>query len=373
MKMLKMNLKNDDYPIIITNSFHDISKYLSKKFIKVIVISDSNVGKLYYYDVRSSLSKCCKEILYFEICAGESSKSIENTYKLYDFLFCNKVGQDDLIVGLGGGVVGDLVGFVAATYLYGIRLVHVPTSLLAQSDSSIGGKTGVNVMNIKNAVGAFYQPILVYSNYSVLNSLPIADIKNGVVEILVHAIIKDYELFSFIENNMDKILSLESEIMENLILKNCYIKKCVVEIDEKETGERAILNFGHTFGHAFESYYNYEYKHGECVAAGILGACYLAENLEMIDHTSVKRIQNIMVKLGVLRDFRGCEWEQIWDYLRCDKKRVSDKICFILPVAIGKVVKQEIEDISIIRKIFDRIIEFTCNTNKGISQSDMAF
>ncbi len=356
MKVLNVRLKETNYPIVVTDSFHEMPQYLKGNHSKVIIISDSNVGKLYYTDVRNSLANYYYEIFHYEISAGEASKSMDIAIKVYCFLMENEFERNDLIIGLGGGVVGDLAGFVAATYLRGINLVHIPTSLLAQSDSSIGGKTAVNMMNIKNIIGTFYQPVLVYINYRVLDTLPIAEIRNGIVEILVHAIIKDMEFFVFMENNLERIMNLDQGLLEELIWRNCFIKKSIVEADEKESGERAILNFGHTFGHAIESSYNYRYKHGECVASGILGACYIAENLNMIDKSVTQRIHKILSRLGVLRDLRDCNWEDILHYMKHDKKRVSEKTRFILTIKIGQVVNREIDDISLIKSAFDLMV-----------------
>lgn len=258
-----------------------------------------------------------------------------------------------MIFALGGGVIGDLVGFVAATYLRGIRYIQVPTTLLSQADSSVGGKTAVNFLHVKNMIGAFYQPIGVLINYNVLKTLPIREVRNGLVEVLVHAIIKDAGLFAYIEENLDKIMGLEPDVLENLIYQNCKIKASVVEQDERDNGERAILNFGHTYGHAIESAYQYKYRHGECVAIGIIGACCLAERMHLFKRAETLRIRRLLGRMQVLHTIHDCDTAEILKYIKYDKKGKGNVFCFILPDKIGNVKKYEIHDRGMIAEILD--------------------
>lgn len=357
MEVLNTELFDKSYPIVITDNFYELTEFLTDITAKIVVISDSNVGKIYSNNLCEVINGLCERMIYYEIPAGEESKSITQLSNIYHFLIENKINRSDIIIGLGGGVVGDLVGFVAATYLRGIRLIHMPTSLLSQVDSCIGGKTAINMMNVKNVVGAFYQPTLVYINYCVLDSLPLEERTNGFVEMVVHAIIKDEKLFEILENNVEKIINLDKLIISKVITRNCLIKKNVIEADEKETGERVKLNFGHTFGHAIESSYNYQYKHGECVASGILGACYIGESLNILDTGITDRIYNLLKKLGIFRELSKCKWEDVYQYMQLDKKRISNQVQFIIPTTIGRVINYRVQDIDVIKRAFDRMIK----------------
>lgn len=355
MRELHVELKNNSYPIVISDKFDYLKEYITKNSNRCVIVTDTNIEKLYLEDLRFECEKIFKEVLVFVVEAGENSKSLTVTGKIYDFLMENSITRKDVLISFGGGVVGDLGGFVAATYLRGISFIQVPTSLLAQVDSSVGGKTAVNLQKIKNVVGAFYQPKIVYVNHSVLKSLPIEEIRNGLVEILVHAIIKDEELFDFIETNLAEILNLNANLIEELIYRNCKIKAEVVQKDEKELGERAILNFGHTFGHAIESFYDYKYRHGECVAVGIIGSCYLAEKMQLITAETTNRIKSILERMQVLHKIHNFNSDEIIDNMRHDKKVLDGKINFILPVKIGQVIKCEINDLKDLEEVLDRL------------------
>ena len=352
MKELTVNLKDYSYPIIVIEDFSLFTMYVQNKN-KCVIVVDKNVEKLHIDELKEAVSKHFKEVFIYVVEQGERSKSLDMTKRLYTFFIGHKICRQDVVMSFGGGVIGDLTGFVAATYMRGIQLIHVPTSLLAQVDSSIGGKTAVNLLQTKNIIGAFYQPSLVYSNYKLLKTLPTAEVKNGMVEILVHAIIKDAELFHYIEDNLNKILILEPDIMEVLIAWNCDIKKSVIERDEKDLGERAILNFGHTFGHAIESAMDYQYKHGECVALGILGACYISEELGLCNASLTEKIRNILKRMDVLNNIYDCDQKRIYNFLLHDKKVNGGKVYFVLPIEIGEVVKHEIKDFSLVTYAFE--------------------
>ncbi len=354
MKELKVNLGEHSYPIVITEDFSLISKYARNKN-KCVIVADRSVELLHIDELREAVNKHFKEVFVYSVEPGEKSKSLDMTHRLYDFFIRHKMCREDVVLSFGGGVIGDLAGFAAATYMRGIELIHVPTSLLAQVDSSIGGKTGVNLNQTKNIIGAFYQPSLVYSNYKVLKTLPKEEVKNAMVEILVHAIIKDAELFSYMEDNLDRILNLEPDIMEVLIAWNCDIKKSVIERDEKDLGERAILNFGHTFGHAIESAMDYKYKHGECVALGIMGACYISEQLGLCQGDLTIRIRKVLNRIGVFNSMQDCDGERVYYFLLHDKKMNGGNINFVLPIQIGEVVKYEIKDFSLIKNAFEKL------------------
>ena len=263
------------YNIVIENDFSKLAENVTKLEIsgrKLAVITDSNVGPLYADKVVQCLKETGNNIFVYTFEAGEKNKNLNTVQDVYEFLIKNKFDRKDMLVALGGGVVGDLTGFAAATYLRGIDFIQVPTSLLAQVDSSIGGKTGVDFRAYKNMVGAFHQPRLVYMNTSTLSSLNTRLFNSGFGEILKHGLIKDASYFQWLKDNIEKIAALDSGYLEEMIYRSCEIKRKVVENDPTEKGERAQLNFGHTLGHAIEKQMNFELYHGECVVLGMIAA-----------------------------------------------------------------------------------------------------
>lgn len=357
MKQLNVELEQHSYPIIVTSGFEGITQYIVRSSNKCVIITDQNVADWHLDTLCEYMKNVFEEVLFYIVEPGENSKSLKTAEAIYNFLQYNQICRSDTIITMGGGVVGDLGGFVAATFMRGIRFIQVPTSLLAQVDSSVGGKTAVNLKKTKNVIGSFYQPALVYINYSVLKTLPIEEIRNGLVEIIVHAIIKDEELFCFIEDNLDKIMELDFSVLEKLIYWNCNIKRDVVQRDEVDVGERAILNFGHTFGHALESYYDYKYRHGECVAIGIIGACYLAERMGLITKEVTTRIRQLIEHINVFPTLSDCNQEGILKFLLRDKKFTQGKIYFILPRKIGNVEKFEIQDMDLMKEVCSKIVK----------------
>jgi 3-dehydroquinate synthase len=238
-------------------------------------------------------------------------------------------------VALGGGVVGDLTGFVAATYLRGVRFLQVPTTLLSMVDSSIGGKTGVDYKAYKNMVGAFHQPKLVYMNLSVLNSLPDREYYSGMGEIIKHGLIKDAAYYSWLKENHTDISNKKYEILEEMIYRSCLVKKAVVEKDPKELGDRALLNFGHTIGHSVEKLKNFTLLHGECVCVGMAAAAFISMKRDKI---TLQAYEDIIETIKLFREpvnICGLSAEQIYEVTKLDKKMDSDKIRFILLQDIG--------------------------------------
>lgn len=360
MKELSIELGENSYQVIIAKKFHSIVDYVTKRG-HAVVITDRNVSQYHLDALVNELETVYDKVYSYIIAPGENSKNYKVLCEIYDFLIQKQINRDDVIFSLGGGVVGDVVGFVAATYMRGISFINVPTSLLAQNDSSIGGKTAINYGNTKNVIGAFYQPKLVYTNTEVLKTLPLNEIKNGLVEIIVHAIIKDEKLFEYIEQNLNEIFELKQEYLEQLCYWNCKIKGSVVQNDELDKGERAILNFGHTFGHAIESTYNYQYSHGQCIALGIIGACFLALSRNLIPTTVLDRIGGLLERLDILQDISDCNVDTVLECMRHDKKSVSGDFYFILPLAIGHVEKYKIEDCQSVENAFHSMVEYVSN------------
>ncbi|MDD4172417.1 MAG: 3-dehydroquinate synthase, partial [Syntrophomonas sp.] len=246
---------------------------------------------------------------------------------------------------LGGGIVGDIAGFVAATYMRGITYVQIPTTLLAQVDSSVGGKTGVNLPQGKNLVGAFYQPALVFIDVAFINTLPEREYLTGLAEVIKYGIIWDLEFFNYLENNLTRIMSRNSECLMHIVSRCCSIKAEIVAQDETESGLRALLNLGHTFGHAFENLTNYEqFTHGEAVGIGIIYAARLAHNLGLLPQPDEDRIENLIVRAGLPVSYGNLNGADIIAQMHKDKKNIGGRMQLILPTGLG--ISQIFNDVS---------------------------
>ena len=327
------------YHIKLTDSFQGLAEELKQLGYqadqKICIISDSNVAKLYAETVKNILTKSFLQIFCYEFQAGEASKNTDTVNGVYEFLIQNHFDRHDLMIALGGGVVGDLTGFTAATYLRGIDFIQVPTSLLSQVDSSIGGKTGVDFMQYKNMVGAFYQPKLVYMNLNVLKTLPKDQLISGFGEILKHGLIRNHDYFLWMNEHEKEILALDYNTLEEMVYQSCLIKRDVVERDPKEKGERALLNFGHTLGHAIEKLKDFTWLHGECVAAGCCLAVEISCIKGNISKEEVDDIKGVFEAFDMNGDISELSADDIVKTTKSDKKMVGDKIKFVLLRSVG--------------------------------------
>lgn len=305
---------------------------------KVFVLYDENV-KPHLAILESAFATELVEFEVFEIPSGEGSKCIELATSIWQFLAEKRADRKSMIVALGGGVVGDLAGFVAASYARGIPFFQVPTTLLSHVDSSVGGKTGINLPNAKNMVGAFWQPAEVLIDIQTLSTLEDREYVSGLAEVIKYGLIMDQPFFEKLEANVDKIAQRDDEFLIEMIAHCCRLKSQVVIEDEKETsGRRAILNYGHTFAHAFEAQFGYgEYLHGEAVAVGMLCAGRLAEKLGMVDESFCSRQHALIEAVGLPTQVARCEATPLIEVMQRDKKNVDDIIRFILPDRIGNV------------------------------------
>lgn len=328
------------YHIELTDSFARLPELLTGlgygKERKLCIVTDSNVAPLYARDVTAALQTTYPNVFLHVFEAGEANKNLATVEGLYEYLIQNHFDRSDVLVALGGGVVGDLTGFTAATYLRGVDFIQVPTTLLSQVDSSIGGKTGVDFLQYKNMVGAFYQPKLVYMNLSVLHSLPQKQLVSGMGELLKHGLIKDAAYFNWMQENQAQILALDFDTMEQMIARSCNIKREVVERDPTEKGERALLNFGHTIGHAIEKLSDFSLYHGECVGLGIIAASYLSMKQGNISEQELAFITETLQSFGFRTEITGCQPEAVLAATKSDKKMLGSKVKFILLEAIGK-------------------------------------
>ncbi len=329
------------YDIVLSDGFDRLSEELKKFHIenkRLCIITESNVGPLYAEELKSFIVPYCKEVIIHQFPAGEANKNVETVKEIYKTLIEHQFDRNDMLLALGGGVTGDITGFAAATYLRGIDFVQIPTTLLAQVDSSIGGKTGVDFKAYKNMVGAFYMPKLVYMNLSTLNSLSEREYLSGMGEIIKHGLIRDKEYFRWMCDNSDLIMAKDYQTLKKMIFVSCNIKRAVVENDPKEKGERAILNFGHTIGHAIEKLKNFTLLHGECVAIGLSAASYISLRKGNITKEEYENIHSAIraFKLPIITE--GIKAEEVVAATFNDKKMDSGVIKFIVLESIGNAV-----------------------------------
>lgn len=336
---VKTNSKN--YPIIIgKNIIGKLPKFLSENnlnFFKCLIIVDNNIPKKLVKNLSSSLLNKKITIHYFK--ANEKSKSQKSVDKILSILLKKNFNRNDCLISIGGGITGDVSGFAASIFKRGLTFVNVPTTLLSQVDSSIGGKTGINTSYGKNLIGSFYQPDLVISDINFLKSLPRREIICGYGEILKHSLIADKKFFSFLDKNRSKILNLENTHIIKAIYKSCLIKKKIVESDEKESSLRKILNFGHTFAHAYEATLNYSKKlnHGEAVILGIRIASKFSLSNKLLSINDFKLIETHINNLNFNKEklFSKKNTNTILSFMTKDKKNISKKINLILLKKIG--------------------------------------
>lgn len=340
-KMPILYNKKPCYDIVFSQSFDDLLPELELLNIgekRVCIITDSNVEKLYGHELKNLLSDKCKKVVLYTFPAGEENKNLDTVKKVYECLILEQFDRKDLLIALGGGVVGDLTGFVAATYLRGVDFVQIPTTLLAQADSSIGGKTGVDFDGYKNMVGAFNMPKLVYMNLSTLTTLEGRQFFSGFAEIMKHGLIKDSEYYVWLIENMYEICERNLDTLQEMVMRSCMVKKLVVEKDPTEKGDRALLNFGHTIGHAIEKAKNFELYHGECVALGAVAAAYISWKKDMISMEEYYEIRDMFVPFYLPITVDGIKPEEIVALTKSDKKMQHGKIKFVLLKRIGKAV-----------------------------------
>jgi len=327
------------YRIVIENSFEMLVENLKDFNIinkKICIVTESNVSPIYLDIINTILSGNCNSIKSYIFDAGEKNKTLNTVEGLYEVLIKNHFDRNDILIALGGGVVGDLTGYAASTYMRGIDFIQIPTTLLSQVDSSIGGKTGVDFKQYKNMVGAFHHPKLVYINVKTLNTLPKREFSSGMAEVIKHGMIKDLEYFLWLDENKDKIINLDYKTLEEMIFKSCFIKKQVVEEDPFEKGIRAILNFGHTIGHAIEKSKNFRLFHGECVSLGMVAALRLSYERKFIIYEDLSKSINLLKKFNLPTYEKKLKIDEIYDFTLSDKKMESGIIKFVLLSKLGK-------------------------------------
>lgn len=361
---VEVNLGVNSYTIYIGNKNHnssdtfglpELGQLLIEKGLthKSAVITNPTVNQYYGEIVKDSIQQKGIEAKIIEIPDGEKYKSYESAYELYGKMIDYKMDRTSTVISLGGGVIGDLSGFVAATYMRGISFVQIPTTLLAQVDASVGGKVAINHPKGKNLIGAFYQPKFVVIDLSALDSLPMRDIRSGMAELIKHGMIMDRPLFEKIESEIHKVLDLDKSLMIELVAQSCRDKGKIVEEDEKEAGIRAILNYGHTFAHAIEALTDYkEYRHGEAVSIGMACAGKLAVDIGLLDEKEHRRQVELLDVIGLPTEFPEIASEEVLKTMYLDKKVRNGKLRFVLQKSIGEVIiTDEVSDKQVIEAI----------------------
>lgn len=329
------------YDILIEHTYDKLAKemiQLGYENRRICIVSDSTVAPLYAEAIKEHLQSISKEVYIYTFPAGEANKNLDTVKNLYTFLIEHKFDRKDVLAALGGGVTGDLTGFAAATYLRGIDFIQLPTSVLSMVDSSIGGKTGVDFDCYKNMVGAFHQPKLVFMNLSVIDTLDLKQYYAGYGEILKHGLIKDLDYYIWLLEHLAEIYTHEPEVLEEVIYKSCLIKKAVVEKDPKEQGERALLNFGHTLGHAIEKLKNFELLHGECVALGMVAAAHISWKRGYIEQEEFLELRDMMVAFRLPISIEDVDINEILETTKSDKKMDGNTIRFILLKEVGNAI-----------------------------------
>lgn len=361
MKTVQVKLKENSYDIYIDDNLDEAVKnfFVQSKFSRTaFIVSDTNVGVLYGGKTADILKKAGFAVTMTFIEAGEMSKSWDMAMQLYTKAIEAGLDRKSPIIALGGGVVGDITGFIAATYMRGVPFIQIPTSLLAHVDSSVGGKVAINHSLGKNLIGAFYQPKAVFAELDMLKTLPPREIAAGLAEIIKYGLIYDEKFFDYIEKNSEGIFSLDNNIITNIIARSCEIKADVVSKDEKENGLRAILNFGHTLGHAIERETKYtQYNHGEAVAIGMVGAAVISRELGLINQDIVKRICQVLHKCRLPQKCSNCSEDGIYNDLFHDKKTIGGKINWVLLDKIGRVHVDNNVSENIVRRAIKYILE----------------
>lgn len=312
---------------------------------KLCIVTDSVVEKLYAAELQKVLESCCAQVSVFTFPAGEEHKTLDTVRALYEYLILHQFDRKDMLVALGGGVVGDLTGFAAATYLRGIDFIQVPTTLLSQVDSSIGGKTGVDFDAYKNMVGAFHMPRLVYMNLGTLLSLSDRQFSAGMAEIIKHGLIQNAAYYEWLGKHHGEVCKKEYEALLSMICESCQIKRHVVEVDPTEQGIRAWLNFGHTVGHAVEKLKDFTLYHGECVSVGCVAAAWLSMKRGLISSEAFRQAEQTFADYGLPVRVQGLAPEKIVETTKLDKKMEAGKIKFVLLKKVGEAfVTKDLSD-----------------------------
>lgn len=341
MNKIKINLPEKPYSFYLgENIFDKLDKFINKNYPahSVFIVVDKTVYKLYKLRVDSFLKSIKNKSNKFILTASEENKSFESLKKIHSSLIKNNFGRDTLLAAIGGGIIGDLAGFAAATFMRGIPFAQVPTTLLAMVDSSVGGKTGINFSNTKNVIGAFYQPGFIYADTSFLKTLPKKEFICGVGEIVKYAFLTNKYFFNFLTRNFEKAINGDTNVLNRLIRNSVAYKGSVVAEDEKESGLRKVLNLGHTFAHALEVEQDHKIKHGEAVIFGLACALYTSKEIGILTVDRFKRYFNLIREFQDLITINSFDKRKIYNIMLRDKKNLQGKVKFVLLSGIGDIL-----------------------------------
>jgi 3-dehydroquinate synthase len=353
MRKIRAEIENRGYSILIGPGLLEQTGRWLKEVCpgdRLVIITNPAVQGLCGGRLSESLSGAGFQVTVLIVPDGEEYKSLDSAGRLYTELTDAYAERSTPILALGGGVIGDLAGFVAATYLRSVPLVQLPTTLLAQVDSSIGGKVAVNHGQLKNKIGAFYQPRLVISDTTLLKTLPEDEFTNGMAEVVKSAVIRDEDFFSFLASNLKKIKQRDDDVLEEVVFRTAGIKADVVAGDEFDLGLRNILNFGHTIGHAIETSTDFRVAHGQAVSAGMVAAARIARELGVLGAGELAKLTGLLETIGLPITIKGLESDKIIEAMKHDKKIVDGKIRFVLPRAIGDVFVTEEVSLTLVLK-----------------------
>ena len=337
MNTLKVELGSRSYPILIGAGLLAQADLLREHIVArdVLIVSNTTVAPLYLDTLTASLQP--RRVVEVILPDGESHKTLANVARILDVLIANRFARDCAVVALGGGVVGDMAGFAAACYQRGVSYVQVPTTLLSQVDSSVGGKTGVNHPGGKNLIGAFHQPLAVLADTRTLTTLPPRELRAGLAEVIKYGLICDAAFFAWLEAHLDELLDSDPGALAHVIHRSCQIKAEIVGRDEREQGERALLNLGHTFGHAVESATEYkQWLHGEAIGAGLLMAAAMSRECGLLNSADVARVHKLIERAGLPTRIEAVSPESALEHMRIDKKVKAGRIRLILLRKIGE-------------------------------------
>ena len=361
MKKIHINIPQHGYNIFlgekIINSLPKLLK-TEKLFDRIFLVIDSNVNKLYSKELFAILDDKKLDYKSIIIKASEKNKSYETLQKIHKALIKYNYGRDTIIIAVGGGIIGDVTGFAASTYMRGVKYIQIPTTLLASVDSSVGGKTGINFNNTKNVIGAFYQPKMVLIDTNFFSTLPEEEMLCGVGEIIKYCFLTEPKYFNYVKKNIDKLLSNNTSTITKVVAESVKFKGDVVAADEKESGIRKILNLGHTFAHAYEVEQNHKIKHGQAVIVGIASALYLSKELSLISDEKFDQFINLLLQFKPKIKLHKVNNYSAYKIMQHDKKNRDNKIKLVLLKDVGKIVT----DISCSKKMIIDAIEFGVNT-----------
>lgn len=360
MDNVRVELGERGYDIVVGDGAIDL---LGEKMTglgltdRAFIITNPTVNALYGERARASLDNARIKTEVFELPDGEQYKQLSSISAVYDYMIEANYTRATTVVALGGGVVGDMAGFVASSYMRGVRFVQVPTTLLAMVDSSVGGKTGVNHRMAKNMIGAFYQPQLVLADLGALATLPDIEFRAGYAETFKYGVIWDEAMFDELERDREKVFALEPEALGKAVVRSCEIKAEVVAEDEREGGLRAILNYGHTFAHGLEAITDYTmYKHGEAVSIGMVAAARTSVALGMIEQPDADRIERCLADAGLPVRFPAVDIDALLARFSKDKKVLAGTVRFILPTRIGEVILRDDVEMSLVREVVSNMM-----------------